>query len=99
MLVTTHSPYVLSKLNNLLKAGSLGSRLSKSKRSKLTGIIDRSAWLSPVSTSAYAIHDRRTWNILGEDGLIDGDYLDSISSELSDEFSAMLDLEYGKNGS
>ena len=93
LVMTTHSPYVLTKVNNLLKAGSLGKKLSEPLRRELEAVIPRRAWLTARGVRAYAIKDGTLLSILGRDGLIDGEYLDEISSELADEFSSLLDLE------
>lgn len=96
MFLTTHSPYLLSTVNNLLKAGTLSRTKSKSNR-QWQGIIDeivpKSAWLFPESTSAYAIINGKVKQIIDEDGLIDGEYLDSVSSELAYEFTNLLEIE------
>ena len=93
LVMTTHSPYVLTKVNNLLKAGNLGKKLGEPLRKELEAMIPRRAWLTARGVRAYAIKDGTLLSILGRDGLIDGEYLDEISSELSNEFSSLLDLE------
>lgn len=93
LVLTTHSPYVLAKVNNLLKAGSLGRRLSEPLRRELESIVPRRAWLIARNVRAYAIVGGHLQSIIGRDGLVDGDYLDEISSDLAHEFSRLLDLE------
>ena len=92
MIVTTHSPYVLSKLNNLLKAGSVGARRTKS--AKVANVLPKEAWLRPNSTAAYAIVDRGLVSLIGDDGLIDGDYLDQVSGDIGREFNELLEIQY-----
>jgi AAA15 family ATPase/GTPase len=93
LIITTHSPYVITKINNLLKAGSLGRKQNQVLRKQLEQLIPRRAWLTPRSVRAYAMKDGALASILGDDGLIDADYLDSISCDLSHEFSSLLELE------
>jgi ABC-type cobalamin/Fe3+-siderophores transport system ATPase subunit len=93
LVITTHSPYVITKVNNLLKAGSLSRKLTDNMREQLSTIVARKAWLSARHVKAYAIQNGNAVSILGKDGFIDADYLDEISSDLSEEFSSMLDLE------
>ncbi|MBB6219991.1 AAA family ATPase [Rhizobium leguminosarum] len=95
MIITTHSPYVLSKFNNLLKAGSLGFGADKRQAQKVNEIVPRISWLNAKRTRAYAIVDGTLTDILTEDGLIDGEYLDAVSGEISKDFLRLLDLEYG----
>jgi hypothetical protein len=93
-VITTHSPYVLAKLNNLIKAGSLGS--SGSIRSnKISEIIKRDRWLRQDRVAAFAIAEGQTRELIGKEGLIDADYLDGVSGTISNEFSRLLEIEYG----
>jgi len=93
LVITTHSPYVITKINNLLKAGSLGRKQNENLRKQLEAQIPRRAWLTPKTVRAYAMKDGVLTSILADDGLIDADYLDSISSDLSCEFSSLLEIE------
>jgi len=94
LVMTTHSPYVLTKINNLLKAGSISRKLSEEQRKTLESRTSRRAWLLARNVRAYAIKDGNLCSILGNDGLIDADYLDEASGQLSEEFSHLLDLEF-----
>ena len=93
LVLTTHSPYVLTKVNNLLKAGSISKRLSESKRKELETIIGRRAWVMASTVRAYAIKEGELFSILDSDGLIDADYLDGVSGHMGEEFSHLLRLE------
>ena len=93
LVLTTHSPYVLTKVNNLLKAGTVGRKLAEPLKKELEASIPRRAWLTARNVRAYAIREGQVVSILGPEGLIDGDYLDDISSELAREFSMLLELE------
>lgn len=91
MLITTHSPYVLAKINNLILAGKFISR-GKELSGEAAKIIPRRSWLRAKHTSAYAIVDRRVRDVMDDDGLIDGEYLDKVSGDISDEFLSLLDI-------
>lgn len=93
LVITTHSPYVLTKLNNLLKAGSLGRKRNDELKNELEKYVPKKAWLSARTMRAYAIKDGVLIPILGKDGFIDAEYLDEISQDLNSEFSLLLDLE------
>jgi hypothetical protein len=95
MLITTHSPYVLAKLNNLITAGQVSRTRNKSKIAALEKIVPRSSWLQKGKISAYAIIDRKVSSVIDSDGLIDGEYLDSVSNDNSRDFLSMLELKYG----
>jgi hypothetical protein len=96
MLITTHSPYILSKINNLLKAGMLASRGTKSVQAQVEKIVPKSAWLEPRNATAYAIKDRQVFCIVGEDGLIDSEYLDDVSNDMAQTYNELLEIEYKK---
>lgn len=91
MLITTHSPYVLAKINNLIKADKVGS--IKKKRSKVESVIGRKSWLKSETVTAHRIEDGRLINLIDEDGLIDSDFLDGISSEISEEYMKLVEIE------
>lgn len=95
LIMTTHSPYVLAKLNTLLKAGQLGLSASTKKiTNAVAAIVPPSQWLPPDSLSAYALIDGKAVDIIDKEGFVDGDYLDDVSSVISAEFSALLDVEF-----
>lgn len=90
--ITTHSPYVLSTLNNLVKAFMVAS-LDEDKRSAVAEILPRPAWVPPGALAAYAFDGGVLRNIKDDTGLIDGSYLDRISDEISSVFSRLLEVE------
>lgn len=96
LAITTHSPYVLSKINNLIKAGALATTLRGEKLSKLNSIISEACRIKPGDAKAYAISEGVLHEIVDSDGLIAADYLDTISSEIGQEFSSLLDLEFSE---
>jgi putative AbiEii toxin of type IV toxin-antitoxin system len=91
-VITTHSPYVLSSFNNLIYAGQLGQDRRLKKKIK----IEERYWVEPGTFRAYSIHDGKSESILSDSGLIDGNYLDSVSETIGNEFDELLRLEYGK---
>lgn len=96
LVITTHSPYVLAKVNNLIRAGTLAQGASKERRDRISTIIPTESWINPESIRAYAIINRKLVNIIDQDGMIDGSYLDEVSGEASREYSQLLDLEFRK---
>lgn len=93
MVLTTHSPYVLSKINNLVKAGSLAPSLSETRANRLAEVVPRKAWIPKGMVRAYAVRDKQLCEITDPDGLIDAEYLDSVSGDIAREFSAILEIE------
>lgn len=91
LVLTTHSPYIMAKLNVFLKAGQLARR--KKRNQEIAEIVPRDCWLSEKHLAAFAIEDGKLRNLLDDDGLIDGSYLDEVSEEISREFSGLLQIE------
>ncbi len=59
ILMTTHSPYVLTSLNNLLQSKIIGS--VKNNSLKVSKIIDRKYWVDPRKFSVYMLHIKWTF--------------------------------------
>jgi Uncharacterized conserved protein len=91
IVLTTHSPYIMSKINVFIKAGQLSRR--KKVNNKINDIVPRECWLESSDVSAYALADGEMYSIIDEDNLIDGTYLDQISEDISREYSSLLMLE------
>ncbi len=96
LLITTHSPYVLAKLNNLIRAGALSDMEGISK-SSLERVVPKHAWLAPGIVSAFGLEDGVLTDITDQTGLIDGEYLDRVSGEISEEFNKLLGLEFSSS--
>jgi predicted ATP-dependent endonuclease of OLD family len=92
LVLTTHSPYILSKLNNYLKAGALGR--SKRNAERVAKIVPKECWLTPEKVKAYAIEDGVLKGLIGDDGLINASYIDEVSETVAKTFEALLDIQY-----
>jgi hypothetical protein len=99
--ITTHSPYILTAFNTLIEAWRVGNK--KGKREQVAAIIPEKYWVSENDFAAYSIHDGILTPIFSKEedgkegsGLIDGDFLDSVSDQLGSEFDKLLDIEYAK---
>lgn len=95
LFLTTHSPYVLAKINNLIKAGQLAK--NKPEKSKeINNIIEEALQLPADHVRAYAICDGTLKPLISKDSewLIESDYLDSISGDIAKEFEQLLSLEF-----
>jgi hypothetical protein len=90
--LTTHSPYVLSTANLLLKAGQLYAEPRK-KAPEISNIVSLHQALGPRTVGAYFMDQARCRSILdAETGLIDGSAIDDISGQLAEDFDALSDL-------
>jgi hypothetical protein len=92
IFITTHSPYVLSSLNVLLKAGQI--RGNPSTPRKLEGIVSADQALSPSMVSAFYMDRQQSFSIIDPDtGLIGGSAIDDVSGQIAEQFDALLELE------
>ncbi len=96
IILTTHSPYILSSFNNLMYAGSLDEKLDKSKIKKLNRLVPKEERIDPKIVSAYSldIGGKKKNLIDRETGLISQNYLDDVSNKISNQFGKLLDLEF-----
>ncbi|MEG4520009.1 MULTISPECIES: AAA family ATPase [unclassified Microcoleus] len=91
--ITTHSPYVLTALNNLLQAGLLYQESSEDIQHQLEKIVSRYKSLDVDDLSAYVLSEGKCNSIVCPDtGLIDARVIDSVSDELAIEFDQLLNL-------
>jgi hypothetical protein len=92
LVITTHSPYLMARLNVLLKAGQLAKR--KRKLREITEIVSKNAWLKLEDVSVQSINNGILNSIVdSNEGLVDAHFLDSISDSISIDFSSLLDIE------
>ena len=95
--ITTHSPYILTAFNDLIKAGHIAAQ-RPDKAAEIEKIIPRQYWIKPGDFAAYAFDgkDGILRSIMDEETkLINGDVLDDISETISGEFGQLLEIQYG----
>ncbi len=90
IFITTHSPYILTSLNNLLLAF---QALKKPECGKDVHEKYKDIALDAENFSAYYIGDGTARNLM-EDGLILADGIDDVSEEIGKEFDTLLDVLY-----
>ena len=90
ILLSSHSPYVMTSFNNLLEAGSIINE-DERKTHKINRVMPKDSSLMPGITQAYFVNDTCV-SIIDNDGLIDGDLLDAVSDNILDEFDQLQRL-------
>ncbi|MDX2253903.1 MAG: AAA family ATPase [Pseudanabaenaceae cyanobacterium bins.39] len=91
--ITTHSPYVLTAINNLLQAGLLYKEADQDILSQLEKIVPKYKALNTNDLSAYVLEGGGCSSIICPDsGLINARIIDSVSDELAIEFDKLLNL-------
>lgn len=90
VLVTTHSPYVLGSINNMLYAGSL----AKINSQKVCQIIPKFSWIDPEHFSAFFVKEGGAESCVDEDLIqIDNSLLDEISHTINNTYDALFNVE------
>ena len=85
LLMTTHSPYVLSAINNLIFAYKVAHEVPE-MADEVAKIIPREQWLNPDDVAAYYVADGTAKSIIAEKfGLIGENELDAISEDIAGE--------------
>jgi hypothetical protein len=98
IVLTTHSPYILTSVNNQLQAGKLYTGASKEASKRLAQILPRKRTFSPGEVSFYALEDGKAKSILnGESGLIEADVIDQVSNDIAIQFDKLLSEENEKS--
>ncbi|NRS89484.1 putative ATPase [Flavobacterium sp. 7E] len=89
LILTTHSPFVLASINNLLLAYDKG----QSKPKEVNKIIKKESWLNPKNFIAYELKNGKAKKIMDDKlGQIKENMIDSVSDSFADEFDKLLDL-------
>lgn len=94
ILITTHSPYILTSLNNMMYAYIAGEK----EPDEINGIINKRYWINPNAVSAYMLlPNGKCENIMDGEGLIKAEKIDSVSNLLNRDFNALMDIELKTN--
>lgn len=84
---TTHSPYILSALNNMLYAFKQGNNVDIGIRKKIESILGSEHWINPNVFSAYEIKNGKAKSIFNrKTGLIKENVVDAVSEDILDDF-------------
>jgi len=95
VFLTTHSPYILTTINNLLQAGQLyAGSLSAERKNALNGIVPEDRALAPGSVGVIYMDRDSCHSIMDEEtGLIGTSEIDKASWDLSEQFEALLETQ------
>jgi hypothetical protein len=95
VFLTTHSPYILTTINNLLQAGMLyNSELSDDRREALQRTVPQDRALAPGSVDVFYMDRDSCRSIMDEEtGLIGTSEIDKASWDLSEQFEALLETQ------
>lgn len=91
-LLTTHSPYILGTINNMLYANKISKEVDQAILGK---IINPLKWLDFEKMSAYYVESGVIQSCLDEEfKAINNEIIDSASDEINSDYEKMADLRY-----
>ncbi|MBE7659628.1 AAA family ATPase [Tenacibaculum finnmarkense] len=89
LIITTHSPYILTAINNLLLANSKG----KTNKNEVEEIINSSSWINPEKFNAYEVKDGTVKKIFNSEiKLIEETIIDEVSELMIDDFKDLASI-------
>lgn len=93
LVISTHSPYTLVALNNLLFAYKVTKEYPEVTE-QVAAIIPQDSWLNPDEFSAYYVTEQGTVESIvdAKTGLIGDNALDGIADDLGDDFEGIFNL-------
>lgn len=97
--ITTHSPYILTAMNNLIQSGNAENALRENSASpdefkKLYAITPKEEIIYFDEVRAYIIDNGTATNILNKElKLIDANSIDKISNIFSEKFNSLVEME------
>ncbi len=93
LFMATHSPYILTSINNLIQAGN-SVAANPEARDKIIEMMGTDKFINYDEISVYSIGNGTAKSIKNDElKLIDSNDIDSVSDRISEEFSKLLDYE------
>lgn len=91
LLLTTHSPYIMTSLNNLIQAGN-SYKENPETLSTIDAIIPKACWLNYSDVNAWKVDNGIITSIKDDEyQLISSDALDEASEKISGDFSKLIE--------
>ena len=94
VIITTHSPYILASVNNLILAHKIGKRLPE----KVTSRINKHLWINRDKIFAAMVQSGVVSEIIDpEFDIIQQEHVDSVSQIINEEFDYLYQYETADN--
>lgn len=89
LIITTHSPYILSSVNNLL----LSYKKGLINKEKTNEVINSESWVNPLNFDAYEVKNGKVRKIFNNKiGLIEDTMIDEVSEIIMDDFKEIASI-------
>lgn len=90
LVITTHSPYTLTVINNLIYASQKGETNSEG----VNNVIQRDLWMNPDRVAAYTLDKGVAVNIIDDELCqIKAELIDRVSEEINSQYSNLSDFD------
>ncbi len=90
VVITTHSPYILARINNLIYAHELRKKVGDS----VDKIVDAKVQLDPANVGGYFVADGHVKPLKGRSGpFLRNEMLDGASEGMNEEMESLLSIE------
>ena len=97
LIITTHSPYILTALSNMIEAKNIVKQ-NPEMHDEVAALIPPQYWLDFDDVAAYFVGSGTAYSIRDEENQnIDATPLDEVSNELGGIYDKLLDLKYATN--
>ncbi|GIM56057.1 hypothetical protein CAPN006_04510 [Capnocytophaga canimorsus] len=94
LVITTHSPYVLSAFNNMMLASNTAIE-KEERKEEIKNIISEDKWIRYEDVSAYEVKDGKVISLLDEEfkGL-DVNAIDKVSDIITEQVDQLISIRY-----
>lgn len=93
LIITTHSPYILTSINNLVQASIIHKSVVGKEKKRVEQIVPEEIMIDSKQLNAYVFKDGSAESIIDtETGLIYAMYLDKVSEDIAIQFDNLLNL-------
>ena len=93
VIITTHSPYILAALNNLVEAHLVGQKETKAEA--VSKVINPLLWVNPENLYVGYLDKGGIEDIIDpETRLIKHEILDGVSDDIMSKFDDLLEIQY-----
>lgn len=95
LIITTHSPYILASLDNLIQANNANLETKKNKKDIISNIIDEKLWVNFDAVESYYFSEGFANETLdSEFKNIGSSNIDDVSSKIAEEYENLLEIKY-----
>lgn len=94
LIITTHSPYILTALNNCIEASNV-LKANPEAKAKVDKLVPPASQIAYDDVAAYYVANGTAKSIMSEEyQMIDANALDDVSNDLARVYDSLLDLKY-----